>query len=39
MLNWNKYPQQLTSGTEELGRLSPDTIRGYFGLRLHSPSR
>jgi hypothetical protein len=31
MLN-NEYRQQLTSGTEELGRFSPDTIRGYVGL-------
>jgi hypothetical protein len=32
MLDWNAYRAQLTQRIGELGRLSPDTVRGYRGL-------
>src|SRR5262249_59889178 len=32
MLNWNTYRQQVTSGVGEIGKLSPDTVKGYMGL-------
>jgi AhpD family alkylhydroperoxidase len=32
MLDWNDYQRQLGSTTAEIGRISPDTIRGYRGL-------
>lgn len=32
MLEWNDYQRQLGTTTAEIGRISPDTIRGYRGL-------
>lgn len=32
MLNWNEYRKQLPRRIGEIGRASPDTIRGYRGL-------
>lgn len=32
MLDWNTYRQQLAERIGDLGKLSPDTIRGYRGL-------
>ena len=32
MLDWNAYRQQLLTATADLGRLIPDTIRGYREL-------
>ncbi|WP_428151232.1 carboxymuconolactone decarboxylase family protein [Caulobacter sp.] len=32
MLNWNDYRDQLMKGVGELGKLSPDTVRGYATL-------
>jgi len=32
MLNWNEYRQQVLSGVGVIGRLSPDTVKGYMGL-------
>jgi AhpD family alkylhydroperoxidase len=32
MLNWNAYREQLAAGIKEVGRLSPDTVRGYVEL-------
>ncbi len=32
MLNWNEYLQQLQTRTAEIGRTSPEIIRGYRGL-------
>ncbi len=32
MLDWNDYQRQLGTTTAEIGRISPDTIRGYRGL-------
>jgi AhpD family alkylhydroperoxidase len=32
MLDWNDYQRQLGGTTAEIGRISPDTIRGYRGL-------
>ncbi|MGD9774400.1 carboxymuconolactone decarboxylase family protein [Diaphorobacter sp.] len=32
MLDWNAYRQQLAHRIGELGRLSPETVRGYKGL-------
>jgi AhpD family alkylhydroperoxidase len=32
MLDWNDYQRQLGATTAEIGRISPDTIRGYRGL-------
>jgi AhpD family alkylhydroperoxidase len=32
MLDWNDYQRQLGTATAEIGRISPDTIRGYRGL-------
>jgi len=29
MLNWNEYMQELTTTTAEIGRTSPDIVRGY----------
>ncbi|KAA2236638.1 carboxymuconolactone decarboxylase family protein [Salinarimonas soli] len=31
-LDWNDYRRQLKAGVGEIGRLSPDTVRGYVGL-------
>ena len=30
--DWNNYRNQLIAGTSELGKLSPDTVRGYAAL-------
>lgn len=32
MHDWNTYRQQLFAGVGELGKLSPDTVRGYASL-------
>lgn len=32
MLNWNDYRAQLLEGVGELGKLSPDSVRGYAAL-------
>jgi len=32
MLDWNDYQRQLATTIAEIGRISPDTIRGYRGL-------
>ena len=32
MMNWNEYLQQLVTGIGELGRASPDVVRGYRTL-------
>ena len=32
MLDWNDYRKQLAAGVKEVGRLSPDTIKGYMAL-------
>jgi len=32
MLPWNEYRRQIGMGVSELGRLSPDTVRGYVGM-------
>jgi AhpD family alkylhydroperoxidase len=32
MLDWNGYRQQVLSGVSALGKLSPDTVKGYVTL-------
>lgn len=32
MLDWNGYRQQVLSGVGDLGKLSPDTVKGYATL-------
>lgn len=32
MQDWNTYRQQLIAGVGDLGKLSPDTVRGYAAL-------
>lgn len=32
MLEWNAYREQLIAGVSNLGKLSPDTVRGYVAL-------
>jgi Carboxymuconolactone decarboxylase family len=32
MLDWNGYRQQVLSGVDALGKLSPDTVKGYVTL-------
>ena len=32
MLDWNKYRSQVLSGVGEIGKLSPDTVKGYMAL-------
>ena len=32
MLDWNGYRQQVLAGVAALGKLSPDTVRGYVTL-------
>jgi AhpD family alkylhydroperoxidase len=32
MLEWNLYRDQIAAGVGELGKLSPDTVRGYGSL-------
>ena len=32
MLDWNEYLKQVLSGVGDIGRLSPDIVRGYQAL-------
>ena len=32
MLNWNDYRNQILARIGEIGKLSPDTIKGYMAL-------
>jgi AhpD family alkylhydroperoxidase len=32
MLDWNEYHQQVLAGVGEIGRMSPDIVRGYQAL-------
>jgi hypothetical protein len=32
VLDWNAYRQQVLSGVAALGKLSPDTVKGYAAL-------
>lgn len=32
MMDWNAYRQQLAEGVGGLGKLSPDTVKGYAQL-------
>jgi len=32
MMDWNAYRAQLGAGVGEMGKLSPDTVRGYMTL-------
>ena len=32
MLNWNEYQEQVLANVAEIGKISPDTVRGYRGL-------
>jgi len=32
MLDWNEYRNQILARVGEIGKLSPDTIRGYMAL-------
>ncbi len=32
MLDWNAYRQQLVATVGDLGKLSPDTVKGYMAL-------
>ena len=32
MLNWNEYRNQILARIGEIGKLSPDTIKGYMTL-------
>jgi AhpD family alkylhydroperoxidase len=32
MLNWNEYLKQVLAGVGEIGKLSPDIVKGYQGL-------
>ena len=32
MLDWNAYQQQLVANIAQIGKISPDTIRGYREL-------
>lgn len=32
MLDWNTYRNQVTLGVAALGKLSPDTVRGYTAI-------
>ncbi|WP_443025509.1 carboxymuconolactone decarboxylase family protein [Sphingomonas sp. PB4P5] len=32
MLDWNGYRQQISAGVSTLGKLSPDTVRGYVTM-------
>ncbi|ASJ24593.1 hypothetical protein [Laribacter hongkongensis] len=32
MIDWKNYRQELTGRIGEIGRLSPDTVRGYQTL-------
>ena len=32
MLDWNEYRKQILSRVGEIGKLSPDTVKGYAAL-------
>jgi len=32
MFDWNEYRKQILSGVREIGKLSPDTVKGYTAL-------
>ncbi len=32
MMDWNAYRSQVSAGVGEMGKLSPDTVRGYVAL-------
>ncbi|WP_343612737.1 carboxymuconolactone decarboxylase family protein [Novosphingobium sp.] len=32
MMNWNEYRQQVTAGVGQIGKLSPDTVKGYVQI-------
>jgi hypothetical protein len=32
MLNWNDYRNQILARVGEIGKLSPDTVKGYAAL-------
>jgi AhpD family alkylhydroperoxidase len=32
MLNWNDYRSQMLARVSEIGKLSPDTVKGYMTL-------
>ena len=32
MLDWNEYHKQVLAGVGEIGRMSPDTVKGYQAL-------
>ena len=32
MLNWDEYYKQLLAGMGEIGKISPDVVRGYRTL-------
>jgi hypothetical protein len=32
MLNWNDYRSQILAHVGEIGKLSPDTVKGYMTL-------
>ena len=32
MLDWNNYRRQVVAGVGEIGKLSPETIKGYATL-------
>ncbi len=32
MMDWNTYRDQVVAGVGELGKLTPDTVRGYVSL-------
>ena len=32
MLNWNDYRNQILARVGEIGKLSPDTVKGYMAL-------
>jgi AhpD family alkylhydroperoxidase len=32
MMDWNAYRAQIGTGVRSLGKLSPDTVRGYLAL-------
>ena len=38
MLEWNDYHKQLTATIADIGRINPDTIRGYRELS-NAPSK
>ena len=29
MIDWNEYHNQIKQGTAEIGRISPEIVRGY----------